>query len=381
MSSEFPIALLFALAAVVGGFLLFRHLFDQNTLKLKPRFHGSRKRAQEWLRVRARTFALGFRAHARTVALIAVAAVVAVLLVYSAVRFGGPLVKAISGLIFRPTAASEPAVQADPLPVEEPKEPVAPPAIVADHRIVDEVRLDWISPAAIEQAKAKLHILFVHGTHGSQIAYGLKGLAAFKGPLYDGLDIKNLELADRRDPDLQGWAELARSHLGNPENRRVNIVMWSWSDELGSATEQTVSDYLQLTTDLEAEHPGVRFVYMTGHVDGSGLNGNTHRRNEQIRSYCLQNSKVLFDFADIESHDPDGNYYGDRSVNDGCWYDSDANGSLDRNWAKEWSEANPGRWYDCYAAHSFPLSANLKAYAAWWLWAKLAEEIPSGESN
>ena len=28
-------------------------------------------------------------------------------------------------------------------------------------------------------------------------------------------------------------------------------------------------------------------------------------------------------------------------------------------------------WYKCSSAHSQPLNANLKAYAAWWLWARL----------
>ena len=29
-------------------------------------------------------------------------------------------------------------------------------------------------------------------------------------------------------------------------------------------------------------------------------------------------------------------------------------------------------WYSCSSAHSQPLNANRKAYAAWWLWARLA---------
>ena len=29
-------------------------------------------------------------------------------------------------------------------------------------------------------------------------------------------------------------------------------------------------------------------------------------------------------------------------------------------------------WYDCNPANTQSLSANLKAYAAWWLWARLA---------
>ncbi|RPJ06253.1 MAG: hypothetical protein EHM28_10405 [Spirochaetaceae bacterium] len=29
-------------------------------------------------------------------------------------------------------------------------------------------------------------------------------------------------------------------------------------------------------------------------------------------------------------------------------------------------------WYNCGATHSMSLNANMKAYAAWWLWARLA---------
>ena len=111
----------------------------------------------------------------------------------------------------------------------------------------------------------------------------------------------------------------------------------------------------------------MRFVYMTGHPDGSGLTGNLHVRNQQIRDYCEANNKILYDFDDIESYDPDGNYFGDKNVTDSCAY----NGG---NWAIEWQDSHTQGvdWYDCDSAHSQPLNANLKAYAAWWLWARLA---------
>src|SRR5512140_418373 len=97
-----------------------------------------------------------------------------------------------------------------------------------------------------------------------------------------------------------------------------------------------------------------------------------HLRENDLCAYVRTNKKILFDFADIESYNPDGVYFADKRANDNCDYDSDANGSLDRNWATEWQAAHPGQWYDCSAAHSQPLNGNLKAYAAWWLWARLA---------
>jgi len=100
----------------------------------------------------------------------------------------------------------------------------------------------------------------------------------------------------------------------------------------------------------------------------------TFFRNEQIRSFCRRNGKILYDFADIESYNPDGVWFGDRNADDGCNYDTDGNGTLDGNWAVEWQNAHTRGvdWYDCTAAHTQPLNANQKAYAAWWLWARIA---------
>ena len=70
-------------------------------------------------------------------------------------------------------------------------------------------------------------------------------------------------------------------------------------------------------------------------------------------------------------YNPDGTYFGDKIPNDNCDYDSNADGTRDANWAIEWQDANPGEWYDCSSAHSQPLNANQKAYAAWSLWAIL----------
>jgi len=47
-------------------------------------------------------------------------------------------------------------------------------------------------------------------------------------------------------------------------------------------------------------------LYMTGHLTGTGASGNVNVRNNQIRNFCLANNKILYDFADIESDDPDG---------------------------------------------------------------------------
>jgi len=261
-------------------------------------------------------------------------------------------------------------------------------AIIADHTIVRMVMDDMIPEEAIEDAKDNLHIAYEHTSHGSQITTGMDGLPDFKvskggtvglynwtdGPQDGCLDLDNDAMASYADSasDLgySDWAEATGNYLNDSAHSDVNVVMWSWCGQVGSYDEQGLIDhYLQPMTQLEESYPGVMFVYMTGHVDGNGLEGSVHRSNEQIRNYTKNNGKILFDFADIESYDPDGNYFGDKYVTDGCNYHND---TYSGNWATEWQDAHPGEWYDCVSAHSQPLNANMKAYAAWWLWARLA---------
>ncbi|MDY6955122.1 MAG: fibronectin type III domain-containing protein, partial [Thermodesulfobacteriota bacterium] len=170
------------------------------------------------------------------------------------------------------------------------------------------------------------------------------------------------------------WVDETQEYLDDPSHADVNVIIWSWCGQASGRTEQAMLDtYLTPMSQLEDAYPDVTFVYMTGHADGSGQTGNLHLRNQQIRDYCSDNNKVLYDYYDIECYDPDGAYFGDKLVNDGCYYDTDGNGSRDGNWATEWQDAHTEGvdWYSCGSAHSQPLNANRKAYAAWWLWARL----------
>ena len=64
------------------------------------------------------------------------------------------------------------------------------------------------------------------------------------------------------------------------------------------ATEADVDTYLSLMHELELDYPQVKFVYMTGHSDGTGEDGAVHIWNTIIRQYCIDNNKILFDFYD-----------------------------------------------------------------------------------
>ena len=258
--------------------------------------------------------------------------------------------------------------------------PTAKASILVDHTTIS---LDRIPAEWVDRAKAQLHIAYGHTSHGSQIVSGMSGLVAFRGPAYafrNGggtgvLDLRDTPFSGASDlgaPDRSAWASATRTYLrAHPE---VNVVMWSWCGQVSTASPGDIDTYLGLMAGLENEFPAVRFVYMTGHLDGTGLTGTLHQRNEQIRAWCRQSTRVLFDFADIETYDPDGRYYGDRIPDDACEYDSNGDGKRDRNWAVDWqnSHTNGVDWYNCPSAHSQPLNANMKAYAAWWLFAYLA---------
>ena len=255
---------------------------------------------------------------------------------------------------------------------------------VMDH---SDATLEKLSTSEIENAKQKLHIAYGHTSHGSQLVSGMSGLVDFKGVLYTfnnggtngALDLRDTPFSGASDlgnPNRTAWADATRNYLNN--NGDINVIIWSWCGQVSSATEEDINTYLNLMTELEEDFPDVIFVYMTGHLDGSGEEGNLNQRNEQIRNYCSANNKYLYDFADIESYDPDGETnYMLLNANDACEYDSDGNDSRDANWAVEWRDAHTQDvdWYQCGSAHSDALNANQKAYAAWALWVAIAKRI------
>jgi hypothetical protein len=250
--------------------------------------------------------------------------------------------------------------------------------ILIDHSTT---KLASIPAEWIEAAKDNLHIAYGHTSHGSQLTEGMSGLVSFKGTSFswnnggnDGaLDLHDYAMSgDLGNPDRTSWASRTTAYLA--ENPDVNVIIWSWCGEVSDASEADINTYLNLMNELERDFPKVKFVYMTGHLDGTGLTGNLHTRNEQIRNFCRENKKILYDFADIESYNPDGTYFGGKKPDDACAYDSNGDGTRDGNWAIEWQNSHTQGvdWFNCSAAHTQPLNGNMKAYAAWWLWARLA---------
>jgi hypothetical protein len=247
---------------------------------------------------------------------------------------------------------------------------VSTEAIVADHTTCD---IALVPGEWVEAAKGGLRIWYGHTSHGSQIVSGLATLRSDLLAYNDGPETLSIRETggDLGNPDATTWATKTREQLDRADNDR-NVVVWSWCGQVSGRSEEVLRrDYLELMTSLEREYPDVLFVYMTGHLDGTGSEGNLHKRNEQIRDYCRENDKILFDFADIESFDPDGAPYLDLGANDNCDY-RDPDTGAGRNWADEWCAAHPGTCASCSCAHSKCLNCQLKGSAFWWLLARMA---------
>lgn len=250
-------------------------------------------------------------------------------------------------------------------------------AIIINH---NHTNLAAIPAYWIKAAKANLRVFYGHTSHGSQPVTGMEVLMSqtpsglynltTDGSVQPGALSLDDHYGDMGDLGHNGdttWADLTRDYLNAHPN--INVVVWSWCGGVSDNTVAGINAYLNAMNQLEQEYPGVTFVYMTGHLDGTGVSGNLNQRNEQIRAYCQANGKVLFDFADIESYDPAGNGYLNRGADDGCYYDN-----WTRNWAQEWCAAHPSdarcAWCDC--AHSEPLNCALKGRAFWWMLARIA---------
>jgi len=229
--------------------------------------------------------------------------------------------------------------------------------IVAGHLAC--TAFDDIPEAYIDQVKSDFRIFYVHTSHGGQVLAGMNLIETEDGLFAVNEGSGSLSISEYGD-DLgydgdTSWVPITRDRLDNPDHN-INIALWSWCGGVSYNTEQGINGYLSAVNGLEQDYPNVTFIYMTGHLDGTGVDGNLYARNNQIRAYCEANNKYLFDFADIESYDPAGEYYPDAG--DAC------------EWCETWCAERDCPSCDC--AHSHCFNCYQKGKAFWWLLARIA---------
>ena len=255
--------------------------------------------------------------------------------------------------------------------------------IIIDHTCTD---LSKIPDYWLEEAQ-KLAFHYAHTSHGSQIISGLTSLegqdskyafdrftAGSSPPSTLNCDAGSLCIYDGNPPETYITPEDYWS-TQTGISRTIAVVntglfdysMWSWCGQQSSNSEGTVQQYLDTISSFEAEYPDMRFILMTGHTDGGSAT--LTRNNDMVRQYATDNGMVLFDFADIESYDPAGNYY--PNTNDSC------------SWCTDWCNTHPD---DCTnlepdCAHSHPFNCLRKGQAFWWMMAQLAGWSGPGETQ
>ncbi len=238
-------------------------------------------------------------------------------------------------------------------------------ALVADHTCLD---IDAIPDEWIEAAQRELRIHYAHTSHGGQITSGLMMLAERDPRLAVSIGDRSLPtdagalcLFDGQEaesyitPELY-WATddgVQATHSVLERNPSINVSLWSWCcQQDGNPVEET-QRYLDTMASFEEARPGVTFIYMTGNAQGRGEGGwNRHQRNEQIREFCRENGKALFDFADIE-----------------CWYDGDE--ATDTVNGNVYPHEHEHYGID-ECAHTSNENCLNKGRAFWWLMARLA---------
>lgn len=283
---------------------------------------------------------------------------------------------------------------------------------IADYTVAKEQVLRAIPVTYIDKAREELHIAYQHTSHGTHVSYGLFGLQDYKNgdnvlfgitnndPTEGKLDYHDYALARYAEPgidaadlsrDETAFIQATRNFLDDPENAEINVVMWSWCNIAGHdvagnylpGMETLISEYgvggSKIGSGSGQRENAVTFIFMTGHANAGSNVGDGHPGNQAglINNYCLTNNQFCLDYYSIDTH----------CMNDDYWEDAGDNGNSAEyggNFYQDWQDSHtlgihyynnlnsPGGT-ETYGAHNTQhITANRKAYAMWWILARIA---------
>lgn len=211
-------------------------------------------------------------------------------------------------------------------------------AILADHSTLG---IDQIPLTDLDAARTLLMSLD-HASVGSNILNGMDDLEAMDSTRYA---YPNWDWRARGNPGWQAKVEQFVSWVAaNADDYDVFQMKFCFIDD-----QAQWAYYRDAMLDLESSYPGKDFIWWTMPITTSG-NANRDAFNAQVRSFCADNDKPLYDIAAIESHNPSG-----ASISDGGYeamytgYTSDgghlnATGRLRAAQAMWWIMARVAGW-------------------------------------
>jgi len=169
------------------------------------------------------------------------------------------------------------------------------------------------------------------------------------------------------------------------------VVMWSWCNIAGhhvsenylKGMDSLITEYgrggSKIGTEEGQREVAVTFIFMTGHANAGDNTGEGKPKNQAdlIIDYCKEHRQFCLDYYSIDTHDMD----------DHCWEDAGDNGqsaAYDGNFYEDWQNSHQlgVDWYEnrdapggnpTFGAHNTQhITANRKAYAMWWVLARIA---------